>query len=237
VEIDFFESGLMTFCHEAKITFWEIERFHELTESTWKQQDHDLQEYLSKKLENIPKEHQDDYISSYGQDLHENQTLFPNIHRSSIVISIHSYLEDKLNQLVVIFEESVPNCQEYKVFKRKYKGSTIACAKDYIEKVGELDLASLEGCWEQIKKVNRLRNQLVHEAGFLPSLSGDELNVYVTANEFLSGRPNTKVSIQPSFVDSYIEFIITFFDDLDGKITKFMQKTFTEQGAMYLEKI
>ncbi|KMV28371.1 hypothetical protein AB733_24140 [Photobacterium swingsii] len=188
MEIDFFESGLMTFCHDAKITFREIKRFHDLTESAWKQQDDDLQEFLSKELESIPEERHDDYISSYGQDLHENQTLFPNIHRFSIVISIHSYFEDTLNQLADILEKSVANAQKYKSFKSKFKGATIACAKAYIEKVGELDLAFLEANWEQIRMVNRLRNQLVHEAGFLPRLSDHDINKYVSTNEFLSGR-------------------------------------------------
>ncbi|MGF1794257.1 hypothetical protein L4D21_27230 [Photobacterium profundum] len=224
MEIDFFESGLMTFCHEAKITFWEIKRFHELTESAWKQQDDDLQACLLKRLERIPEVHHDDYISSYGQDLHENQTLFPNIHRFSIVISIHSYFEDTLNQLADLFEESVVNAQKYKSFKSKFKGSTIASAKAYIEKVGKLDLACLDANWEQIKKVNRLRNQLVHEAGFLPKPSEHEINKYVIANDFLSGKPNSKVSIEPRFIDYYIELIVTFFDGLDEEVTTFMQK-------------
>lgn len=226
MEIDFFESGLMTICDDAKRSLWEIERFHELTEANWKQKDKELQKYLSELLCDVPEERHHDYISSYGQDLHENQSLFPNIHRASIVISICSYFEDYLNQIAQILESSVPKTKKYKHFQREYKqkrkGSTIACAKDYILKVGSLDLKNIECCWVELQQINRLRNQLVHEAGYLPNSSTDILNKYVSKNENLSGLPNNKVVIWSGFITVYINLLVSFFEELDKELIKFM---------------
>jgi len=226
VGIDFFESGLMTICDDVKRSFWEIERFHDLTETNWKQKDKELQEHITELLSDVPEERHHDYISSYGEDLHENQILFPKIHRASIVISISSYFEDYLNQIAQILESSVPNAKKYKHFQREYKqkrkGPTIACAKDYIFKVGSLDLKSVEGCWEDLQQINRLRNQLVHEAGYLPSSSANILNKYVSKNENLSGLPNNKVVIRSGFITSYINLLVSFFEALDKELVKFM---------------
>jgi len=219
VEIDFFESGLMTVCDDAKRSFWEIARFHELTEEGWKQKDDELQEYISGYLVDTPEHGQDEYTSNFIGDLHENQILFPSIHRASIVISISSYFEDYLNQVAEIFDDSVPGPKKYKNFQRdfkqKRKGSTIACAKDYIVEVGKLDLASIESSWKQIQQINQLRNQLVHEAGYLPNFSSHKLNKYVNSNEYLSGKVNSKVTIKSGFITSYIDFILAFFDELE----------------------
>ncbi|GIC79710.1 hypothetical protein [Moritella sp. F3] len=224
--IDFFESGLMTICDDVKRSFWEIERFHDLTETNWKQKDKELQEHISELLSDVPEERHHDYISSYGEDLHENQILFPKIHRASIVISISSYFEDYLNQIAQIIESAVPNAKKYKHFQFEYKkkrqGSTIACAKDYILKFGSLDLKSVEGCWEDLQQINRLRNQLVHEAGYLPSSSANILNKYVSKNKNLSGLPNNKVVIRSGFITSYINLLVSFFEALDKELVKFM---------------
>lgn len=227
MEIDFFESGLMMVCDDAKISFGEIGRFHELTEESWKQKDEELQYYISERLANVPKQHHDEFISDFGEDLHENQILFPSIHRASIVISISSYFEDYLNQIAEMFENSVPSSKKYKNFQRdfkqKRKGSTIACAKDYLTEVGKLDFTSIESIWKQIQQINQLRNQLVHEAGYLPNSSSHKLNQYVNGNEYLSGKANSKVTIKSGFISSYIDLILAFFDKLDREIIKFMR--------------
>lgn len=224
MSIDFFDNGLLTFCHYAKGTFLDIKHFHDQTETSWKQKDTELQDELKNRLQEIPKDHHDEYISSYGLDLHSNQILFPNIHRNSIVISIHSYLEDMLHQLVQIFGSCVEDCANFKSFKKKFQGSNVASAKAYIAKVGNLDLSSVEDEWLEIMKINQLRNQLVHEAGFLPTSAEDELNQYVSNNVYLSGEPNSKVNISSGYIVQYIDFLIKFFDGLDEQIAQFTMR-------------
>ncbi len=226
MEIDYFETGLLFFCDDAKRTLWEIERFNVLTEESWKRKDSELQDDLSQRLKNIPEKHHDEYIASYGEDLHENQMLFPSIHRFSIIISIHSYLEDILNQLAKTLELSVENPTRYQSYKNKFrgKGSVVQCAYSYVKEVASLDLSAVSSDWIEIQKINKLRNQLVHEAGFLPSDESAELNEYVELNEHLSGKPGSKLVVHAGFIEHYLSSALSLINGLDEEINELMRR-------------
>ncbi|EJG0622505.1 hypothetical protein [Vibrio parahaemolyticus] len=220
MSIDFFESGLLTFCHEIQGELQEIGIFHERTEASWVRSDTELQGELTKQLEQIPEEHHDEYISGYGWDLHLNQTLFPSMHREATVMSVHSYLEDTLNRLSDALAQHLNSEITYK----DLKGAGIVRAKIYLTKIAGFDFEALNGTWSVLTQVNKLRNQLVHNGGYLPERDSDAVNKFVCSNKYLSGSAGEKVRISSGFVEFYINELIKFFQLLDNQVTDFTNR-------------
>jgi hypothetical protein len=213
---DFFDSGLLTFCEETKRSFYEMSIFHKETEDMWSKKDSELQEHIAKRLEGVtPKEH-GNVLSGYGEELHLNQLLFPNVHRSSLVISLHTYLEDSLDQL-----HELVRYHSCKNVKYKSRVSTIERYKSYIVEAGDFNTAIIDKSWFKIDQVNKLRNKLIHENGRLPKEGDDPLNVFVSGNEYLSGVPDSKVHIASGFIGFYIETLLELFENLDVEVAKF----------------
>ncbi|ELA9213948.1 hypothetical protein QUO21_004660 [Vibrio parahaemolyticus] len=226
MDIDPFETGLLTFCHEVQGELTEISMFNEQTEKSWERSDAELQADLSERLKKIPRKHHDEFISGYGWDLHLNQTLFPSMHRASTVISLHSYLEDTLNRLADLVAPLLGSEVTYK----DLRGSGIERARLYFIKVGEFDFENLNCTWCVMKQVNKLRNQLVHNGGYLPEGANDAVNKFISSNKLLSGEPGCKVQISSGFVEFYIQTLIKFFSELNEEVTKLIKRAEQESA-------
>ncbi|KJG05891.1 hypothetical protein UB33_11025 [Photobacterium angustum] len=226
MDIELFETGLLTFCHDVQVELKEMSMFNEQTEKLWERSDAELQVDLNERLKKIPKKHHDEFISDHGSDLHLNQTLFPSIHRTSTVIALHSYLEDTLNQLA----DLVAPLLDSEVTYKDLKGSGIERARLYFIKVGKFDFESLNCTWSVMKQVNKLRNQLVHNGGYLPEGANDAVNKFISSNKLLSGKPAHKVQISSDFVEFYIQTLIKFFSELDEEVAELIKRADQESA-------
>ena len=75
-----------------------------------------------------------------------------------------------------------------------------------------------------IRNINLLRNQIVHNGGYLPDESEKQLNSFVAKNANLSGTPSNSVSLSPGFIDELINTLISLFDKLDIEIQAFIRR-------------
>ena len=81
-----------------------------------------------------------------------------NLYYTSILISLYSFLERNMHELC----KSVEN--EYKIRLKDLNGKGIFQFRNYLEKVVEVDFEPLNDYWNEITKINKLRNLIVHES-------------------------------------------------------------------------
>ncbi len=218
MSVDFFENGLLFYCQWAKDELAEYAVVHSETERLWKQKDNLLQSQIAAILQKYPNADHDEIVESYGWDLHLNQSRYPSIHRSALVIAIYCYLEDRLNGLCETFSESVDSS----IRLRDLNGRGIERAILYLSRVVGLEFDDIESM-SFIKSANQLRNKLVHAGGVLAKDSNDDLNRFVQQTNGLSGTPGEQVRIEASFIDEMIKKMNEFFDELDDSVQGFIQ--------------
>lgn len=215
--VDFFENGLCFYCHLARNELLSYGEFHSRTEALWKREDETLQEELEGIIEKYPESVREDVIDSYAWDLHVNQYKYPDIHRSTLVIAIYTFLEDQLNGLCSTIGESL----ETPLRLNDLSGLGVERALLFLSKVAGFDLGQISSL-SFVKEVGRLRNKMVHAGGVLPIQEGDKLNKFVLRTDGLRGEPGERVYIHSEFIGGVINSFVAFFDELDSEVQRFM---------------
>lgn len=134
---------------------------------------------------------------------------FPNLQRRSALITLYSFFECELNRLCDIYQAT----EKYTVSYRDLNGSGIVRARTYLCKVVGFDHQSSNNEWNNVTKIQSLRNLLVHSDGALPK--GGPMRDYVVGSAFLDGEK--EVLIQKG----YLIFSLNIFNELFQKIHDF----------------
>lgn len=104
---------------------------------------------------------QQTYEDEFLDDSYYLKTEFPNILRKSFIVSIYSYLEQQLFDICDYL-------QRHNNFDKKNKDisngrKSIFFTEHYLKNIAEIDLNNTESQWEEILKINRIRNHITHE--------------------------------------------------------------------------
>ena len=218
---DFLGNGLYYHCFGTQNELRSFKTFHSLTENFWSKENQNLQSEVNDGLKKHSEEYHEDIIDVYAFDLHETQSKFPSIHRESLVITIYNFLEAQMDELCSILSESINTNIELK----DLQGKGITRARLYLTKVANLNLSKVTLEWDYIKNVNKLRNQIVHNAGRLPSEPNDPLNLFISQIASLSGTPGECVSVMPYFIEEFIDKLDSFFEKLNEEVQIFIQSS------------
>lgn len=85
--------------HIYKTELIYYEQFYHEVEGLFVNKDKELQEGIARKLKEIPEEYHDEFVEDRGFNLHQNQYMFPAMHRESIFITIYNHLEHSLSNI------------------------------------------------------------------------------------------------------------------------------------------
>jgi hypothetical protein len=214
---DFFENGLLPYCHLAKQELYEYREFHTETERSWQEKDEQLQAHLNSVLGKFPSSEHDDIIDSHGWELHLHQSRYPDIHRTALVVALFCVVEDQLNGLCQTIGESIDS----KLSLQDMRGRGTERALTYLAKVAEFDLELVPSV-SFVRSARQLRNLLVHEGGVLPVSKNHKLNRFVRGQDGLRGDPGQRVRVSPCFIDELTARLADFFDQLDGQVQTFV---------------
>lgn len=225
MKVNFFANGLSSACHLAQNDLIEFRIYHQEVEKIWSQKNEELQEKVSKELEQAPEEHHEDIFHNNSWELHLAQYKYPSIHRESLVLTIYNFLEDQLNDLCETLAESI----EHQVRLKDLNGRGTERAKLYLSRVAGFDLSKFGAEMGHINSVNQLRNQIVHSGSTLPEKADDRLNRFVEKSPFLSGNPGERVAIDAGFVEELTEVLQRFFQALDGEVQSYIQRCKEDQ--------
>lgn len=138
---------------------------------------------------------------------------FPNIQRSSAFISIYSFLEDVLNNLCLrLYEARALSLQLMDLH-----GKGIDRARLYLVKVASIDFCSLEGIWEEIKNIQKLRNVIVHRKGKIEQ-GKNSLRKYVSDSSHFELDKDDFISLKKTFLPYFLNQVADFYGLLYKKL-------------------
>jgi hypothetical protein len=145
---------------------------------------------------------------------------FPNFQRSSLLIFFDTFLEYRLNNLCELCAKRL----EKKIRVKDIHGNGIPRAINYLEKVIELDLTSIEKILEEIFSIHAIRNCFVHNTGFSEKLDQNTLT-YIEKSEHLGIYGFGKViEVKETLVPYYIQLLFNFYNGLIKVVKNFNYK-------------
>ncbi|MDQ3634559.1 MAG: hypothetical protein M3405_08635 [Acidobacteriota bacterium] len=138
---------------------------------------------------------------------------FPNYHRKSAFITLHSFLDVQLNNLCDLFKSQKK--LDLSVYDIKSDNGHIGRATKYLTKVVGLDWDCGIGVWSEINSLRTLRNKIVHEDGKITEGNKKLIN-YISNSQYLDGDKNSEKLIQNIVItsDQFLNYALSTYINL-----------------------
>jgi hypothetical protein len=209
---------------------------HEL--STHVDLSHDIEHMLVEKEELIGRRasdafkhtteiHHDEVAEDYGLEVHPYQSIFPFLHRESMLVTLYSYFEHVLNTLC----DSIADEIRCRVRPRDVQGKGIERSLLFLRLVPEFKFTNIPAVMEEIRCVNLLRNVVVHAGTRLPDDPKHKLNQFVTLHPHLTGKPGSPVSLHKEFIPAFAESLKGFFAEFHEEMQRYMDRTWRQSNS------
>jgi len=167
-------------------------------------------EARAEKIRLLDLQDKQELIENFGWELSSSQSDFPSLLRSSAIITIFNLCEHYLSKICNHFESSKIS----KIKLQDINGRGIERSKIYLTKVVEIDFAPLNSQWNFIKKLNLVRNIIVHNGTILPLEKDHKVNKFVESRHDLTGSPGKELIVHKGFIHYTIDELIKFFHKL-----------------------
>lgn len=145
------------------------------------------------------------------------EEYFPSLQRRSAFLTVWAMFESELSKLC----ERYRNERCSRLVLSDLHGKGIEQSTRYLEKVAGLDLhKSRSQEWARIKKMNSLRNVIVHQDGSLRNGSSDQVKsalTYINETDTLSNLDN-EIEIKEGFLAHVLETLRVFFRQIGEAI-------------------
>jgi|SRR5699024_4451714 len=176
--------------------------------------------YLKEEVDEFWEREYEQEVESFVelQDRYKND--FPEIMRSSLLISVYSFFEQKL----------VSQCKPIKnglSISDIRGGSVIDRAKKYLEKLMEVDFPANNEHWKFLREVSLIRNCIVHNGGFVEQSSNRIRNI-INDMENIHINEYDKIIIEKGFVEEMIDHVDAFLFELivQAKVRKEISRNY-----------
>ena len=153
----------------------------------------------------------EDYMDEYEFDHWQVTTVFPEVLRNSLFVSLYSLLENYLNTLCGMFFRE----NDVAVELADLTGTGIFRAEAYLSKVVGMPFPT-GPTWDKVLNFNRLRNTIVHAEGRVGPNSPKKLVNYVKHHPSLSVDSGHRLALGDEFVDDAISVIETVVDSIEA---------------------
>lgn len=147
---------------------------------------------------------------------------FPNLQRKSAFVSLYGFLENELDKLCVLFKST----ENFKIDLKDINGSGIERATKYLEKVAEVCTKKHLIEWAKIRRIQKIRNLIVHNGGKLVDIEGKirEQELKIINDEVLLDGED-EVFIKEGFLDYVLTTFDLYFKQIDDSIQDKIKKT------------
>ncbi len=169
-----------------------------------------------KRLKKTPKYSQEELEEILEEEYFVIAETMPIIIRQSLFISIYALLEIYLNDVCDLLQQD----QKLNVTVKDIAGNGIFRAKDYLEKVLNVDFPALNKTWQRISNYNRLRNCFVHAGGQITTDTNKQLLKFAKDNSHLDVSFIKRIELRQGFVGEACDSIISFANDLTDRLLK-----------------
>ena len=154
------------------------------------------------------------FYDFFSDDYHKFSDKFPSTVRSSLVVTCYSFLESNLLRLCSQMQRD----KGLTIGAEDLSGKGIFQAQKYIKKVLQFDFPDQTEEWQEITKINQLRNALVHEQGRVKP-GNDKLRSYIDNNTGLLALDNhNRVKINKGHVEKFLNTIHKFFLEIKNTL-------------------
>lgn len=194
--------------------------FSAAVEQLFEERDSALQRNITEIVEQIPDNEHDELIDSYAWDLHQNQSLFPSMHRESMFITLYNFLEHNTNAICLEIGKELKSTVQLK----HLHGSGIERAFLFLKLVPGFEFKNINEEMSFIRNANKLRNVVVHNGGVLPLDEKEKVNLFVQSQASLSGLSGRPVQFDQSFTPLLVEKLQVLFREIGNEMQRFMEK-------------
>jgi hypothetical protein len=133
---------------------------------------------------------------------------FPSLQRRSAFLTVWSYFEHELDKLCSLYKAE----KGFRLASSDLNGRGIDRSISYLEKVAGLKLRESSQEWIRIKKMQNVRNVIVHQDGRLHNRENDQVKAvieYMKETEHLSGHD--EIELKEGFLSSVVETLGSYF--------------------------
>lgn len=218
--LDFFGSGLCTFCHNAINEFERIRRAYNKIDKLWQDENELIDVRMERSIEELDDEEQRYSVGeSYSLDYHEIYS-YEVLYRHSSLITIQNALEHSLDELCkVVAFTMASNIKHSDLkdsgFKRSFK---------FLSKVAGFDLSSISPERGFISDAQLIRNCIVHAGAVLTENSSDRLLGLVRDSSLIRGSLGQSIIIEHEFIEEYFNKLACLFKKLNTEVVRFMNR-------------
>ena len=143
------------------------------------------------------------------------EELFPNLQRRGALITLYSFLENKLDELCELFIQ----VEKIKISLNDLRGAGVDRSVLFLTRIMGLQIDQSTTVWQEIKNIQKVRNLIVHNDAKLIDRSGNQIadvTKYVTTSPYLSG--NDEIEILDGYLPHILETFDLQFQDIDKLI-------------------
>ncbi|MBC8456961.1 MAG: hypothetical protein H8D67_03065 [Deltaproteobacteria bacterium] len=138
---------------------------------------------------------------------------FPSLQRRSALLTAFAYFEHELDKLCYRYRSE----KSFKLALSDLRGKGIDRATSYLEKVAEIDVFKASKEWNHIKKIQKIRNVIVHQDGKLFDSQGNPIK---TALEYINQMDSLSGDNELVIHEGFLEYVVTTFKEYFQLLSK-----------------
>ncbi len=205
-----------------------MERIESFVKGVEKQAEESINRYREQKetrvVEVFPEDHYARVIETHQGLDNESWDIenifieyFPSLQRRSALLTVYSYFEHELDKLCLLYQSE----KSFRLNLSDLNGKGVERSINYLEKVVEIDASKESKEWNHIKKIQKIRNVIVHQGGKLNDRQGDprkEVIDYINQMSSLGG--DTEIILHKGFLNHVVSTFNDYFRLLGKSIEK-----------------
>ena len=133
---------------------------------------------------------------------------FPSLQRRSALLTVYGYFEHELDKLCLLYQSE----KLFRLNLSDLNGKGVERSINYLEKVAGIDASKKSKEWNHIKRIQKIRNVIVHQDGKLNDHQGNprkEVIDYINQMSSLGG--NTEIILHKGFLDHVVSTFKNYF--------------------------
>jgi hypothetical protein len=168
-------------------------------------------EWMDRQTAGLSNKERDRFYEWHGVEYSQLEDSFPNIHKNSLFIAAYSELENKLT--FICRAVAAEKGSATPVFRQ---GGLLEQIKSYLQKEIGIKWPIAPQLWDEIIKIRRIRNAIVHKGGWLYESTKVDKELVKYINE---GKKNvtllkTNDAYRIQLTDSFIPGVLDTFERL-----------------------
>ena len=227
MKIDFFSCSFFHVLHGFKRELHNIKNFHTHSEVYWENVRDEIQNSMNGELNDADKEDHESIVDAYVEELIYAQSISPNFHRETILVSIYNQVEFTLLRYCSLFNQEV--MQQHNNFEKLSKRDVLKNIADYLNHTCRFSPDLYNEEWQYLRRIKFMRNCLVHSNGIVLR-NVDEIQTFCNENNYFNIRYKS-IDIDKGAIDEFIGVLYSLFEKLDTEKNLFVRSYVAEYGA------